>query len=215
MSLDRRQLLLATWAAAAAAGCGYSTGFTLRGGDTLVGAEFFDNRCKQPDLEVELHAHLTDAMTRMVHAPLVEPRSADLVVRGAIVDYRRRNGIRTGENQLLESGLRVTVRAVLVRRRTLPPGGAQDAEPLPDDPRGLGRDPDELDEPPRDPRTALARTLLRPGERILREVTFSQESGFRLQEPGGELAARERVLRSLADRIVLDLFAALAYEGSP
>jgi len=57
-----------------------------------------------------------------------------------------------------------------------------------------------------------------PGEAPKRprpKARFSSTSGFRLDEPGGELQARQRVLRTLAEQMVLDLFAPLAYEAPP
>jgi hypothetical protein len=50
-------------------------------------------------------------------------------------------------------------------------------------------------------------------DEVLRRVSVSDESGFRLEEPNGELDARDRVLRRIADRIVLELFAPLDYES--
>ena len=179
--------------------CGYGAGFRLQQPDELVGIEFFDNRTPVPGLEVELHAELAEAMHRMVQAPVVAPGDADLVLRGVVVTYAHRQGIRTTGNQLQESGVQIAVRAMLVRRGLPPP---KETEPRAESRPTRGRPPPD-------------RPLLRPGEQLLREVSFRQESGFRLVEPGGELDARERVLRSLSERIILDLFSSLAYEATP
>ena len=54
-----------------------------------------------------------------------------------------------------------------------------------------------------------------PNELVLRPMRSVQEFGYRLSEPQGEARARERTLINMADRIVLDLFGALAYESAP
>jgi len=202
--------------AALAPGCGYSTGFLVED-ERTVSVEIFQNDSKERDLESELHAQLTDSMNRMVHAPLVSPSGADLLVRGRLLAYERRSGIRSPQNVLLETGLRITVRAQLVRRRGpyLPSGGQGGLPPLEQD---GGSDALGPPEPPRhfpEDEPELAPEPPPPGDLVLREITFSAESGFRLQEPQGELRARERVLQSIADRVVLDLFSTLAYEANP
>jgi hypothetical protein len=157
--------------------CGYHTGLVAPEGTKTVGVEFFGNDGPLRDLEVELQAELAKAVERMVHLRVVDPLRADVVVRGRILDYRKRGGIRSKDNQLLETGVRIAVDAELVdpTRRT-----GDDGKPLP--------------------------------PRVLRSARTSSESGFRLEEPDGERAARARVLRNLADRLALDLFGAVAYE---
>lgn len=51
--------------------------------------------------------------------------------------------------------------------------------------------------------------------RVLREITVADERGYVLTDPLGESAAVAAVLRSIADRLVLDLVADLAYEDAP
>lgn len=193
-----RALALLLALAAVLQGCGYGAGFRIREPDRTIGVEFFDNRTLVPGLEVELQSQLAGAAQRMVHAPLVDPGRADLVLRGEVVSYSRRGGIRTTGNVLQESGVQIGIRAMLVRRGLPPRAEEEPSEEAPT----RGRRPEQ-------------RSFLGPGEQLLREVSFRQESGFRLLEPGGDLSARDRVLRSLAERIVLDLFSSLAYEAAP
>lgn len=172
-----RGLAAALAAAALAAGCGYRTGLVPPELGQTVAVEFFGNGSKVRDLEVELQAALTDALNRMVHAPLVAPETADYVIRGQIDGYSRRRGIRSPDNVVLETGVEVLVQARLIRRRFLAEG--------------------EL------------------AEELVEEGRYASSSGYRLEEPLGEDEARERVLRNIADRIVMDLFGSLSYEFGP
>jgi hypothetical protein len=54
------------------------------------------------------------------------------------------------------------------------------------------------------------------GERevVLRHITVGDDRGYLTSDARGELDARARALRNIADRIVLDLFGDLAYEAS-
>jgi hypothetical protein len=152
------------------AACGYRTGFTVPDAQS-VAVEIFGNDSKERDLEVELHDHLTDALDRLIDAPIVTPERADLVIRGTVLEYARRGGIRNTDNVLLENGVRITVQARLVR-----PG--EDAH-----------------------------------EQVLRQLKVADDRGFLVEDPLGEMDARARVLRHIADRLVLDLFGDLAYEA--
>ena len=105
-----------TWLALAwLASCGYRTGMVLPETQDAVAIEFFGNESKERDVEMELHASLTDAMNRMVAAELVTLDRADLVLRGTMEEYARRGGIRSPDNELLETGVRIGVEARLVR----------------------------------------------------------------------------------------------------
>jgi hypothetical protein len=185
-----------------AGACGYSAGFRVPDDVETVGVEIFGNDSKLRDLELELHETLVRSVSRLVHAPLVDPGEADLVVRGRVVEYRRRGGIRSPDNELLETGVRIVVDAQLVRR-------------YPESAVAPGPEPARSDEPrrPADDRISMPSTA--PNERVLRPMRAVQEFGYRLSEPQGEARARERTLVNLADRIVLDLFGALAYESAP
>lgn len=110
-------LLAALVCAAFAAGCGWRTGVggTLPEGGT-VGVQFLDNQTRVPDLEIEVAHVLADALIDRVGLRPEHPTSADYVVRGTIVDYERRSGVRTRDNELLETGVRIEVQVELVRR---------------------------------------------------------------------------------------------------
>lgn len=157
-------------AALAIASCGYRAGFTLPDEQT-IGVEVFDNVSKERDLENEVHDALTESLERMVHSSLVSPKRADLIVRGTVLEYARRGGIRNANNVRLENGVRIVVAARLVRARDTGP------------------------------------------EQVLREVTVADDRGFLVEDQAGEREARARVLRNIADRLVLDLCADLAYEA--
>jgi len=193
---------LAAGLCALAAACGYSTGIRMPDGIESVGVEVFGNDSKLRDLEVELQSALVDAMERLVHAPLVDPGRADLVLRGRVVDYARRGGIRSAQNVRLETGVRIAVEAQLVRR-----GLPEDAL-APEPAAGPAGRPAPASDRDSTPPTA-------PGERVLDRLRLGQEFGFVLSETQGEARARQRTLRNLADRIVLDLLGGLSGDASP
>jgi hypothetical protein len=116
----RRAFVAGLAALTALGGCGYRTGFTLPEHQT-VGVEVFGNVSKERDIEIEVHDNLTDSLERMVHATLVSPERADLVVRGTVLEYVRRGGIRDKNNVRLENGVRISVQARLVRPRASGP----------------------------------------------------------------------------------------------
>jgi len=188
--------------ALAVGSCGYSTGFRVPEGVQTVGVEVFGNDSRLRDLELELQDALVRSTSRLVHAPIVDPSEADLVLRGRIVEYRRRGGIRSPENVLLETGVRIVVDVQLVRR-------------FPQSAVAPGPEPDRSDQPPSPSDDRISMPTTAPNERVLRPMRATQEFGYRLAEPNGEALARERTLTNLADRIVLDLFGALAYESTP
>lgn len=137
-----------------------------------------------------------------MHARIVPPERADLILRGRIVSYERRNGIRTTGNVLLETGVRITIEVQLVQRFEQSVV-AEGPEPVRSDlPRSPAEDRNSL------PPTAL-------NERVVRPMRASQEFGYLVDEPFAEAVARERTLASLAERFVLDLFTAIPPLGSP
>lgn len=158
------------------AACGYRTGFTPPD-DVTVGVAFFDNQSKERNLERDLHGPLTDSVQRLVDAPLVTPSAAEYRIEGRVLDFRRRGGIRDTNNVQLETGVRITVEARLMRRGLAGVAGA-----------------------PSEPE-------------ILRMITVSDERGYALDDPDGESQARENALRNIADRIVIELFADLAWDS--
>jgi hypothetical protein len=108
----------AALALALALGCGYATGRIVPAKAQSVGVEVFENDSPLRDLEVRLHDEITRSVRDLVEVPIVDPGSADLIVRGRIVDYRRRDGVRNGENQLLETSVMILANAELVDRHT-------------------------------------------------------------------------------------------------
>jgi hypothetical protein len=181
-SIPRFAPLAAAWVLASLAGCGYRTGFTVPE-QRAVGVAIFDNVSRERDLERELHAALTESVERLVDAPLVSPSSADLRIDGRITEYVRRSGIRSKDNVRLETGVRITVVADLIRP-TVP----------------------SLD--------SASGPMAEPVE-VLRQVVVSEERGYLLEDPVGETRAREMVLRHIADRVVIELFADLAFPEEP
>ena len=96
------------------AGCGYHTGLIAPEGRETIGVEFFSDDGPLRDVEVELQDELAQSIQRMLPLRVVDPAGADLIVRGKVVDYSRRSGIRSPQNQLLETGVRITVVASLI-----------------------------------------------------------------------------------------------------
>ncbi|MEX1024306.1 MAG: hypothetical protein WD226_04445 [Planctomycetota bacterium] len=85
-----------------------------------IGVELFDRSryVLERNQAPEIHAALARAAVDHSGLRLVAAEQADVVVRGAIVEYRRRAGVRSVENELLETGVRLTLEASLVERRT-------------------------------------------------------------------------------------------------
>jgi hypothetical protein len=101
-----------------ATGCGWHAGLPSGTGQS-VGVEVFGatRNVLERDLEPRLHDALSRSVSDHLRAPLAAADRADLVVRGEIHEYRRRSGVRDRDNRLLESGVRISLRAVLVDRR--------------------------------------------------------------------------------------------------
>ncbi len=186
-------------------GCGYNTGFEVPAGVETVGVRVFWNDTQRRDLELELHRWVSDSVQRLVDAPLVSPEVADLVLDGRLLDYSKRGGIRSPDNKQLETGVRVVVEARLWRRRTPQAQALLDSEAKPDLEAGTtAQEPQSRSADPGSRGVGFG-ALPVPGE-ILWRRNMSQEMGYRIAETNGEAAARERVLRSLGDRIVLEAF---------
>ena len=98
--------------------CGFKTGLPLAEGYESLGIEVFSNDSLERNLEREMHAALTRTTKDLVDAELVTPGRADLVLRGKVLDYYRRGGIRSNENELVETGLTIRVEAWLWDTRT-------------------------------------------------------------------------------------------------
>lgn len=102
------------------ASCGYSTHLTPPDGYRSLGVEIFSNDSLEPDLERGLHAAMTRTLAGRVDADLVRPSDASAVIRGRLLEYRRRGGIRNSNNQWLESAVTLRAEAELVDERGEP-----------------------------------------------------------------------------------------------
>jgi len=150
---------LAAWCGA----CGYSTGLQVAERHATIGVEFFGNATYERDLERPFYDQLTRTLRDTSDAALVDPGRAEVVVRGTIREFHRRSGIRSRENELLETGVYLEVEAQLVDRAR--------------------------DVPIRGP------------------VRHGAWVGYTLSPAANEREARERVMRNVAQELVLDLFA--------
>jgi hypothetical protein len=160
-------LALLMFLTAATVGCGWHAGLVAPAGAERVRIEFFENRSLLPNLEQPLEVALTSAVLERVPIASAGAGPADLILRGRILDFRRRAGVRSQENVQLESGDELTIEAELVDAAT---------------------------------------------GRILRSSRRSLAAGFAIDPlrsaatTSDEPLARERLLRNLADGLVLDLF---------
>lgn len=87
---------------------------------TTIGVELFDRsrRVLERDLEPIVHDGLTRALLDYQGLELRPVDEADLILRGSVVDYRRRGGVRSETFQLLETGVHLKLDAELVDRRS-------------------------------------------------------------------------------------------------
>jgi hypothetical protein len=173
MSRRSRAPLAATLLGAACLACGWHSGLVAPRGARTVGVEAVrrDGQVLERGLEPLLGDALSEAVVDWLDLPLVSPAEADLVVRGELLEYRRRGGVRSPENELIETAVLVRARAQLYDRRT--------------------------------------------GELLGEPVTAQEWSGFALDDPTNEDAARARAIRHVAVTLVLDLFEPPASTPSP
>lgn len=108
--------LLGLAALALCGSCGWHAGLELPPGARNIGLEYFANDSLEPDLEADLAFELSQFLSSHVDAPLASPEHADVVVRGRVLNFRRRGGARSRQNELLEAGVRIDASAELVRR---------------------------------------------------------------------------------------------------
>jgi hypothetical protein len=153
-------------------GCGWHAGLSAPAGARSVGVEAArrEGSVLERGLEPSITDAVSEAIVNWVQLPLVAPADADLVVRIEVLDYRRRGGVRTPDNELIETAVFVRARAELFDRRS-------------------------------------KRTLGTP-------AVAQAWSGYALDDPTNEDAARERALRHVAETLVLDLFDPRSPESS-
>ena len=163
------------------ASCGYSAGLRAPEGYSTIGLEFFGNDSDLRDLEADLYQAISLSLNQLVGTPLAAPGEANLVVRGNIIEYRRRGGARDENNLRQETGVRLTVEAYLWNRRTgARVGSISTSEIETGYTVGQGSfDTSTIDETVRDPNL----------------------------ERANELNARARALRLTAEKLVFELFA--------
>ncbi len=116
----KRRALAVGLAALAAGGCGWLAGLGVPGDAQTVGVEVFDvsREILERDLQPRLNTAMTRALIDLVDARLASPAEADLVVRGRILEYRRRRGVTNPNNQLRESAVFIAASSELVDRRS-------------------------------------------------------------------------------------------------
>jgi hypothetical protein len=98
--------------------CAYHAGFQLPDRYESFGVEIFANSSREPDLERPLHTALTRSLADHTSARILRPRQADAIIRGRIISSERRSGIRSPQNEWLESGKRLKVEAQLLDRQS-------------------------------------------------------------------------------------------------
>jgi len=99
--------------------CGWHQGLVVpeSAGDVQsIGIEIFGNETPEPDLEADFAPYLSESVVSFIDLQLRAPDRSDLVVRGTVTGFRRRNGIRSRDNELLEGSVRIEVTAELIRR---------------------------------------------------------------------------------------------------
>lgn len=99
-------------------GCGWHAGLTAPEGAHSIGVEAA--RRAASVLERGLEPRLTDALSGAVvdwvDVPLAAPDEADWILRAEILEYRRRGGVRSEDNELVETAVFVRAQAELVQR---------------------------------------------------------------------------------------------------
>jgi hypothetical protein len=121
----RAALVLAAAVAALVPSCGYSTGVRVADRIGTVGVPFFQNRTLERDVERPMQDALTAAIRSLTDVPLAEHATAAVVLRGEILEYQRRGGIRSSDNRLLETGLYIEAEAGLYDNPSDRPLGPQ------------------------------------------------------------------------------------------
>ncbi|MBK7874416.1 MAG: hypothetical protein IPJ77_01450 [Planctomycetes bacterium] len=97
--------------------CGYGTGLAVKkSGIESIGVAFFGNDTLERDVERDFQPELARALQNLCDAPIDRIDRASTVIQGTIRQYHRRSGIRSPQNELLETGLFLEVEAALYLR---------------------------------------------------------------------------------------------------
>jgi hypothetical protein len=94
-----------------------------------LGIQVFGNESLLPNLERNLHGAFTSAARRHVAMRLVNPKRADLFIRGRIANFRRGIGARTTNNRAVETLEILTIEAELIDGATGRVLGRAQAQP--------------------------------------------------------------------------------------
>lgn len=98
-------------------------------GSRTLGVQIFGNESLLPNLERDLHAAFTNAARRHAAMRLVNPKRADLFIRGRIANFRRGVGARTTNNRAVETIEVLTIEAELIDGATGSVLGRAQAQP--------------------------------------------------------------------------------------
>ncbi len=98
------------------AACGYSTGIRVKDRIGGVGITVFGNKTLERDLERDFQDEISHAIRSYTDAHIQPPETAEILVRGTVLEYQRRGGIRSADNKLLETGVYVEAEAGLYDR---------------------------------------------------------------------------------------------------
>ncbi len=97
-------------------GCGLQPRVAMGPEPRSIGVEIFANDSREPDLERTLHKEISRAVQQYIEGDLRRPSQADLVIRGRILEWRTRGGVRDRENILREQGVTILLQGELVDR---------------------------------------------------------------------------------------------------
>jgi hypothetical protein len=117
--------VLAIFASGLVGACGYSTGIRVADHVHSLGVTFFDNQTLERDVERPMQDALTASVRALTDVRLTDPGLAEVVMRGVVLEYKHRGGVRSPDNELLETGLYIEVEAGLYDRASNRPLGPQ------------------------------------------------------------------------------------------
>ena len=98
--------------------CGYSTGLRVQERVGSIGITVFGNKTLERDLERDFQDEISHAIRSYTDAHIESPDRAEILMRGTVLAYQRRGGIRSADNKLLETGVYVQAEAGLYDRQS-------------------------------------------------------------------------------------------------